>query len=295
MTEERFVPGPVLAQIADRTGVVLELITMARQGYSGGAAYVRWPDGRDGVVTCPPVSTELMHLTAEILALAKSRGLPVPRHDLVVQLADGGTAVVQERLPGRHIRQVDVAMVDALVEMNDRFAGLLSGRPDVPRPSLCLRRSAEHRPRHELLDRYSARTREMLQLIQEIGDEVPDHIAGDDLLHVDYARGNVLSDENGRITGVVDWNLGVARGDRLLALVSLRSDLQWSALFPEGAGGVERAAIDHLDRILEARIDLTTLRAYWAFWTLMKLDGLIEENAPRAIELFLDLGFRRLT
>lgn len=295
MTEERFVPEPVLAQIADQTGIVLELITMARQGYSGGAAYVRWPNGQDGVVTCPPVSTELMHLTAEILTLAKSQGLPVPRHDLVVPLADGGTAVVQERLPGGHIRHVDVAMVDALVEMNDRFAGVLAGRPDVPCPSLCLRRSAEHRPRHELLDRYGARTRRMLQLIQEIGDDVPDRVVGDDLLHVDYARGNVLSDDTGRITGVVDWNLGVARGDRLLALVGLRSDLQWSALFPEGAGGVERAAIDQLDRILEERIDPTTLRAYWAFWTLMKLDGLILEDAPEAIELFLDLGFDRLT
>ena len=293
MADERFVPELVIAQIKNRTGIVLDLIAMARNGTSG-AAYVRWPDGRDAVLTCPPVSTELMHLTAEILTMAKSQGLPVPRQDLVVPLADGGTAVVQERLPGRHIRYVDVATVDALVAMNDRFAGMLADRSDVPNPSLCLRRNAGHDSLHEPLERYDSRTRRMLRLIQEIGDEMPDRITGDDLLHVDYARGNVLTDESGRITGVVDWNLGVARGDRRLALVSLRSDLQWSALHPEGAGGVERIAMDHLDRILEERIDPATLRAYWAFWTLMKLEGLIIENAPKAIDVFLDLGFRRL-
>jgi len=295
VAEERFDPEPVLVQIENRTGIALELIAMAGHGHSGGAAYVRWPDGREGVLTCPPVSIERMRLTAEILALAKSRGLPVPRHDLVVSLADTRTAVVQERLPGRHIRTVNVALVEALVETNDRFTGLLADRPDVPSPSLCLRRSADHRRRHEPLERYDDRTRRMLRLIQEVGDDIPDLVVGNDLLHVDYARGNVLTDESGHITGVVDWNLGVARGDRSYALVGLRSDLQWSALQPRGASGVDSAAIDRLDRILAVRIDTITLRAYWAHWTLMKLDGLIHDNASDAIEVFLDLGFDRMS
>jgi len=113
VAEERISPEPVLEQIENRTGIALELIAMARHGHSGGAAYVRWTDGREGILTCPPVSIERMRLTAETLALAKSRGLPVPQHDLVVSLADARTAVVQERLPGRHIRSVNVAMVGA--------------------------------------------------------------------------------------------------------------------------------------------------------------------------------------
>jgi aminoglycoside phosphotransferase (APT) family kinase protein len=267
---------------------------MAVDGASGGAAYVRWPDGRAGVLTCPPVPAELMRLTAEILELAKSSGLPVPRHEIVVPLTYECTAVVQERLPGKPIGWADVDTIDALVEMNDRFAGFLADRPDVPRPSLYLRRGPRNDWRHAPLESYDARTRRLLRRIQEIGDEVPDLVSGDDLLHVDYARGNVLTDDRGRITGVIDWNLGVARGDRCLALVSLRSDLEWKVLSPTGIDDAHRAATDRLDRVLEERIDPTTLRAYWAFWTLMKLDGLIWEGAPKAVEVFLDLGFRQL-
>ncbi|MBO0884905.1 MAG: hypothetical protein J2P17_32140, partial [Mycobacterium sp.] len=60
---------------------------MAESGASGGAAFVEWPDGRAGVLTQPYASVERMRLTADILGLARSRGLPVPRHDLVVELA----------------------------------------------------------------------------------------------------------------------------------------------------------------------------------------------------------------
>lgn len=294
MSADTFAPEPVLAQIEASTGIRLELIGIAVDGASNGAAYVRWPDGRDGVLTCPPGQVELMRLTAEILELAKSAGLPVPRHEVVVPLADERTAVVQERLPGKPIGWVTVDTVDALIEMNDRFAHLLADRPDVRDVPLCLRREPKGDWRHELLHGYSAATRRILGRIHEIGAAMPDRVAGDDLLHVDYARGNVLVDERGRITGVIDWNLGVARGDRNFALVSLRSDLEWKALSPSGIDETHRAATDRLDRVLDERIDPTTLRAYWAYWTLMKLAGLIWEGAPRAVEVFLDLGLRRL-
>jgi hypothetical protein len=35
----------------------------------------------------------------------------------------------------------------------------------------------------------------------------------------------MLYDQSGRVTGIVDWNFGVARGDRHFALVKLRNDL----------------------------------------------------------------------
>lgn len=294
MQPGNFAPEPVLAQIKDRTGIAFELIAMAAEGVCGGAAYVRWPDGRDGVLTRPPAPEPLVRLTAEILELARSAGLPVPRHELIVPLGADRTVVVQERLPGKPIGWVDVDTVDALVEVNDRFAGFLAERPDVPDQSLCLRREPKNDWRHEPLERYDARTRRMLRRMREIGDDVPDLVAGDDLVHIDYARANVLTDGLGRVTGVVDWNNGVVRGDRNFALVSLRSDLEWKVLAPNGIDDVHRAATERLDRVLAERIEPTTLRAYWAFWTLMKLDGLIWENAPRALDVFLDLGFRRM-
>jgi aminoglycoside phosphotransferase (APT) family kinase protein len=290
VSADRFDPEPVLARIEERIGVTLEFIAMAEQGFSGGAAYVRWPGGTTGVLTCPPVPAERMHLAAEILLLAKSRGVPVPRHDLIVALDAGSCAVVQERLQGRHIQFVGTETVDAMVTMNDRFAGLLRDRPDVPNAPLRLRND----PRHEVLEQYDDRTRRILRRIREIGSESPDLVPGDDLLHMDYARGNVLTDESGCITGVVDWNSGVARGDRLCALVWLRSDLEWSALFPPGAGGVDPGAIDRLDQIITERVDPVLLPAYWAHWTIERLSNLVTDGAKRAIDLFLELGSSRL-
>jgi aminoglycoside phosphotransferase (APT) family kinase protein len=281
-------------EIKDRTGVALEVTGMVGHGDSSNAAYVRLPEGGAAVLTRPPVSAGQTRLTAEILDLARSRGLPVPRYLLVVPLADGGVAVVQERLPGDHVRWVDVYMVEAMVAVNDRFAGLLSGRQDVPAASLYLEESAPDHPRHESLEGYSDRTRRLLDWIREIGADLPSTAAGDDLLHLDYARGNVLCDSSGRITGVVDWNLGAARGDRNLALVWLRSDLEWSAMFPPGQGGVEPAAIARLDRLLEERVEPGVLWGYWAHWSLVRLHWLILDGHRNPIELFLRLAEHRL-
>ena len=101
---------------------------------------MRWPDGRDGVLTYPSAPATLMQLTAEILDRAISAGLPVPLHELVVPLPDDRAAVVQERMPGNPIWRVDPDLIDAMIEVSDRFAGLLADRPDVPSPLLGLRR-----------------------------------------------------------------------------------------------------------------------------------------------------------
>lgn len=233
---ERFAAGPVVDEIREHLQVDVELLEMAELGDSGGAAYIRWPDGRVGVLTRPVTTLERMQLTAEVLAFAKEWGLPVPRHELVVRLRDGEVAVVQERLPGAPVERVTVGVIDAMWAMNERFAGLLADRPEVPIPSLCLRQSGPDYPRHELLERYSDRTRRMLRRIRQLGAEPPLEMIGSDLLHLDFARGNVLFDERGQVSGVVDWNLGVARGDRRLALACLRNDLEWSVLNPQHKG-----------------------------------------------------------
>jgi aminoglycoside phosphotransferase (APT) family kinase protein len=284
----------VAREIKDRTGMALEVTGMVGHGDSSDAAYVRLPEGGTAVLTRPPASEGQTRLTAEILELARSRSLPVPRYLLVVPLEDGGVAVVQERLPGDHVRWVDVSMVEAMVAVNDRFAGLPSRRPDVPAASLYLAESAPGHPRHESLEGHSDRTRRLLDRIREIGADLPSMVAGDDLLHLDYARGNVLCNRSRQITGVVDWNLGVARGDSNLALVWLRSDLEWSALFPPGQGGVEPAAIARLDRLLEERVEQGLLRAYWAHWSLVRLHWLILDGHRGPIELFLRLAECRL-
>jgi aminoglycoside phosphotransferase (APT) family kinase protein len=288
----RLAAEPLVEEINRRAGCALRLVGMAEHGESGGAAYVRWPDGRDGVVTCSPASAERMRLTAEVLELARSRGLPVPRHDLVVELADGAVAVVQERLPGVPARRVDAGVVEAMFAMNERFAGLLAARADVPAVWL-----ASLEPGHdEVLAGYSERSRELLQRIRQIRRTSPRQLTGEDLVHLDYSLGNVLYDEPHHITGVVDWNLGAARGDRRFALIKLRIDLAWDRStflqFPDQASyHVRQEALDRMDEILATTIEPSLARSYWAHWIQQHAGWAIgNRREPETVDLFLSLG-----
>lgn len=291
-TYDRFAARPVIAEVNDRLGVGLTLVGLAVHGDSGGAAYIQWPDGRQGVLTLPPTTMSRMQVAADVLTLVRSRGLPVPCHELAVELADGRVAVVQERLPGRPAERITVDVINAMWATNEQFRDVLADRPDVPIPSLHLRHSAPDCPRHDLLESYDDQTRRLLERIHEVGAEPPTEMTGTDLVHLDYARGNVLFDTEGVITGVVDWNLGVARGDRRLGLVCLRSDLEWTVLDPQ-RNPVDRSAIDRLDQIIEEQIDPSLQRKYWAYWTLQKLHWAILQNATGTIDLFLRLGENR--
>ncbi|MGH3488254.1 MAG: aminoglycoside phosphotransferase family protein [Actinopolymorphaceae bacterium] len=288
-------PRALVAEINRRTGSGLTFVDVAAQGETGGAAFVRWPDGREGVVTHAPIPPRQARQTAEVLASVRAAGLPVPRHDLVLELADGTAAVVQERLPGSPPRRTDAHAIEAMLAINERFAGLLADRPDVAVPPLCLRESGPVFPRHETLADYSDRSRRLLRLIRDVGAAERHEMAGDDLVHTDFTVPNVLFDDSGQVTGVVDWNFGVARGDRHFALVALRFDLTWAALDPDGGyNGVEQKAIDRVDEALETTMQPELLRMYWAYWTLYKLHWVIRSGVRSVIDLHLRLGESRL-
>lgn len=283
----------VVAEVNERTGGGLEFAGAAPHGDTGGAAFVRWPDGRLGVVTRSPEPIALLRQTADVLSRLRSGGLPVPRHDLVLELADGTVALVQERMPGAPPERVDADVIDAMVTMNERFAGLLVDRPDVPIPPLHLRQSGPVFPRHEVLERHSDRSRRLLRRVREIGRGEPHEMSGDDLVHPDYTLGNVLYD-GGLVSGVVDWNWGVGRGDRPLSLVRIQVDLSWSTLY-EGGGQyhVQPSALRRMDEILDA-MNPVLLRMYWAHVTLSQLHWAILYHPPEVIDLFLRFGESRL-
>lgn len=261
-SENPWAPTKVVAEINESTGSELELIGLAEQiGGVSSAAFVRWPDGREGAITRPNVSLERMRQTAEVLAIVRAHGLPVPRHDLVLRLSDGKVTVVQERLPGSHITNCDAGVVDEMVAMNERFSALLADRSDVPPPPAfpALAPAAEH-PWRQTLGRYSDRSRRLLGRLLEIDAGHPFEMTGDDVVHLDYSLGNVLFDRHGKISGIVDWNFGIARGDRRFALLSMRDHLVEEGDRYDG----QQAAIHRLDENLDATLGADLLYIYRA-------------------------------
>jgi aminoglycoside phosphotransferase (APT) family kinase protein len=283
------VPGPVrkidaaelLREINLSTGADLEYVEAAPGG-AVGAAFVRWPDGRAGVLTRGFGSAADLRRTAGILDIARQHGLPVPEYQLVTELPSG-TAVVQGRLPGRPPADVDRPLLESMIALTDRFAGLLVDRPDVPTASMYLLESGPGFCLHESLRAYDARTRRLLDWIHEVGRSDPSDMTGDDLVHLDFHTGNVLT-EGGAITGIVDWD-GIARGDRLFALVTLR--FASHSRLPEESS-------DWFDELLETTLSPAVLRLYWAHMSLRLVDWSIRHHAPADTARWLDLAESRM-
>lgn len=274
------IPGPVakldplqlLREVNQSSGAGLEFVGQAADGQVG-AAFVRWPDGRDGVLTRGSGSLAELRRTAEVLEAARRGGLPVPQYQLLAQLPDA-VGVVQERLPGRPPETVDRALLESLIALTEQFAGLA---PDLPVPSMYLLESGPGFCLHESLQRYDDRTRRLLDWIHEVGRDEPSGMTGDDLVHLDFHTGNVLTDA-GRITGIVDWD-GIGRGDRLFALVTLRFDAHVR---------LHDADLTWYDELLESTLAPAVLRLYRAHMSLRQVDWSIRHHTPADTTLWLD-------
>lgn len=294
MTVRRLDAGYLVDRVNARVGAGLELTGLAAHGDSGGAAYVRWPDGRRGVLSAAPGAPHELEHTGEILELARSRGVPAPRYDLVT-CVDGGTVVVQERLPGTPSTRIDPASIEAIAKLTERFAGMLSGHSEVSNPDLHLRTSGRCLFRHDSLAGYDARSRRLLDEIRAIGAAGGDRMIGDDLVHRDLTPGNILFGDAGTITGLVDWHgsNGLARGDRRFGLVTLRFDIAWGAALDPRYPTVDRAAVQHLDALIDA-IPAETLRRYWAHMSLRMVDWTIRHHGPADVDHQLAFAATRL-
>jgi aminoglycoside phosphotransferase (APT) family kinase protein len=280
----RLDPTHLVALVNEHTDARLTLRGPAPGGEVG-AAYVRWPDGRDGVLTMGPGSrADDLRTTAGILATARARGLPVPAYDLIAEVP-GAVAIVQERLPGSPPARDDLAVVRAMVELNERFAGLLADRPDLEPPDLYLRHSGPGFCLHEPLARYDDRTRSLLSWIREVGAGDEARMAGDDLVHLDFHAGNVLLDEAGAISGIFDWD-GIGRGDRRFDLVTLR--------FGVAARDGDPDAARWLDDVIDRTIDPATLRVYWASMSLRMVDWVIRHYSAAEVDFMLDFARTRI-
>jgi aminoglycoside phosphotransferase (APT) family kinase protein len=282
----------IIRAVNRHSGAGLRRVGRADQGTLGGAICVEWPDGRPGVVTRFLGSMAAARRTAEVLDDVRGRGLPVPRHDLVVEV-DDTVVMVQERLPGSPAGRATIEVIDAMIALNDRLADLLIDRQDVPILPLCLDRSGDPYPRHEVLAQHSNRSRRILEAIRELAGRGPRAMVGDDLVHIDLTPDNVLFADDGTVTGLVDWNLGIYRGDRHLALVKTRFDLEWSLHARDPAERNVGAAV-RLDAVLAQRVAPATLRAYWAHRVLYQLHWALQFAPAEVVEWHLEVAEARL-
>jgi aminoglycoside phosphotransferase (APT) family kinase protein len=290
-SENPWAPTAAVAEINARTGSRLELIGLDEQtGGTSSAAYVRWPDGRECALTRTTIPIDWMRRTAEVLSALRAEGLPVPRHDLVMELSDGRLAVLQERLPGRPLKRVESIDIDAMVTANDQFADVLANRRDLPELPRVMHHSVDDRVKCKTLETYSNRSRRLLEQIQEIVRVSPQDMPGGGLVHPDFGLGNVLFDESRRVTGVVDWNGGATAGDHRFALMKLSLNMA-----AEGeVYGVQSESRERLDAIMKT-IEPELLRLYWAQWTLCNVFHAIDNGFPtQRVEEELTLGENRL-
>ncbi|MEU5870628.1 phosphotransferase [Glycomyces sp. NPDC047369] len=279
----------LIAAINRRTGADLTATGRALFGKLGGAVYAERPDGRPAVVTCFTGPPDEADRTAGLLNDARDQGLPVPRHELVVHL-DDGVHFVQERLPSAPPTPLNPARIEAIVAINDRFANALAARPDIPEPPQARPRTPD--PRHRALADHSPRSRRVLDRILRAIEPPPPAPAAD-LVHIDLSGANVLFDEHGTATAVVDWNLGAYRGDRHFALVQTRFDREWFVRSP-APDPAETAAAHRLDTLLTERVPAPLLRRYWAQWMLHHLPRALRTATPDTIDWHLTLTESRL-
>jgi Phosphotransferase enzyme family len=274
----RLAADVVLGELARTAGVDLDYDGPCSGGQVG-AAYVRWPDGHRSVLTCQPAGNgALARRQEEIVAVAKAAGVPAPSYELVAELPSA-VAIVQELLPGARPAPIGWRTVESMVEVNHRCRGLLAGRADVPAPSLFLQSDGPGFCLHEPLARYGRRTARLLGAIEAAGAAVPRDLDGSDVVHFDYHPENVLTDEAGTVTGVVDWD-GANRGDGRADLYTLRFDLARRS----PALGSRLAAM--LAPALPAELEL----ACWAHLSLRYVDWAIRHLTSADVTAWLEVA-----
>jgi hypothetical protein len=285
----RLDPHAAIAQVNAETGAGLAFAGMASGGQVG-AAFVRWPDGREGVLTIGGDDIASAELTTATMNLAREKGIPCPHYDLIHH-AGQSTIIIQQRLPGLPPTRITRNLVRQMVGLNERFAGVLEGQPGVPALDLFLTHSGPGFCIHESLERHDDSTRRLLDWVRQVGRDFTG-MTGTDLVHADFHPGNVLVDESGTITGIVDWD-SAARGDRRFALVTLAFDLGWGIVSSPGNRDLHASDLDWLLSLVDS-IEQPLRRAYWAHMSLRLVDWSIRHHTAVEVTHYLDFAATRM-
>jgi hypothetical protein len=280
---ERLDAEAVARALFEQTGIRLTVDGPCAGGEVG-AAYVRWPGGRVGVLKWRP-HFAVEELRSGPLAVAdrlRTLGYPAPTTELTAQVGHAAV-LVQDLLPGAKMDHLDVRHFDQLIGVHRLQANALADHGDVPAYPLYLLGDGPGYCLHEPLRQFSRRTAALERRISRCGAQYPACLPGDDAVHGDLHLGNVLA-ADGAITGIVDWD-GAGRGDHRFDLVVLRFGIHPDRAEPE--------VVERLDALLDA-LPEAVLRPAWAHMSLRMTDWAIRHFPSREVDRWVELAEQRL-
>lgn len=279
----RLDPDELLRRVVDAGGPDLTFDGWCAGGEQG-AAYVRWSDGHRSVFHWAPgfepEGRATRALAMEVREAARRGGVPAPRQEVLLDLGDG-LASVQELVVGRPGGPVTEAMLDQLLALLDRRRGVFAGDPRAA-DGIALR-LVDDGPgfaMHGPMRAAGGRAARLLDWVEEVGRSTASPmLSGPDAVHFDHHPGNVLLDDAGRVTALIDWD-GAVVGNADFDLVTLRFGIRGYPFDPE----IE----DRLAHLVAALPD-DVRRPAWAHMSLRLVDWSLRFH-PADIDRWLDLA-----
>lgn len=253
-------------------------------GGETGATEIRRADGKRFVLKWDEddSSQARRRLGAQLAErLRTEAGWPAPVQELLD--IDGTLLIVQEFMPGSNVEHLSHDIVDRVLELHHARLGLtVADSGEWGQWSSYLLRTLTHGAGgyclHEPLRTFDARTRTVIERVEEIGRSTdPCDLAGCDIIHFDLHPGNLLH-ADGHLSAVVDMDY-VRIGDAEFDLTTL-------AIASLGAGadpGVRERLFGHgIEALPSSKRD-----TYIAHLLLRNLDWAIRKSRRSDIEFWL--------
>jgi hypothetical protein len=242
-----------------------------------GAADVRGGDGTRYVLKWWDGDAEAGRRAASLVNGLRQLGYPAPRFVLADEVG-GVTVMMQEFVAGEVTDAISESVIDRLLQLNAlQFgAGPADGASWTEYMVGSLVRGCNGYCVHQPLRDYDRRTRSLIEVIQQAGEDV-EQLPSGDAVHIDFHHRNVLVSES-EVSAVIDWE-GCRPGDAAFDLVTLAFGLS--------VAEVSAQARETVWQEVRRRTVPTVRRAYAAHMALRQVDWSIRHRTPADVDHWL--------